>query len=288
MTGIGLRAELRKFCSNTLLNKRTVGLCTLRVRQPWISLIILLLAVALIFEIGCTHLPLGGSLTQPIYYFDNSLPFQPNRIWRVKVRWEPYLLDDQKAMIIKQFQYVLRTQGERKIFESEVIARGGDVRYLKWLEGELFPLGNWEYLDESRIVRYKDYILVTYTTKSIKEVPRDGKLTVSPVSFPDRLLRAVNEGCHELNWDVIAKDDSVGFEVFLESRSAEPDALRWKLIEKSFPTFGWRAWSVGQEKSIAYRTLVFFKTNVSRCPLPPKIHEEFKQIRAGQSMGVEW
>jgi hypothetical protein len=237
---------------------------------------------------ACGHNPIERRLDQPIYYLDNTLPFQPKRIWRLWVKWDPYLLDNSKAMVTKEFQLVVHDAAERRKLESEIAAYGGDTRYLRWLESEVFPIGNWEKREDARIARYSDLTVVVINTKSIKEVPQSGHLNVAPVFFPDYVFRSVTDGCHELNWDVIPIGDSVGTEVVLESRDLIPGADRWKTIEKDLPNFSWKAWSVGQERRIAYRTFLNFKTNVSRCPLPPKIHEEFKRIAQVQSMGVDW
>lgn len=237
---------------------------------------------------ACRHRPLSRSLETASYYFDNTLPFQPNRIWRLKVSWEPYLLDAKKAIVLKQYNFIVHDDNDRRRLEATITAHGGDQRYLRWLETELFPLGNWEKRDDARVARYQNLIVVVLGTKAIKEVPRKGYLSVSPVQFPDPLLRAIFDGCHELNWDVISKDESVGFEVVLESRDSNPGARKWKLHEYDSPAFWWRAWSVGQGHSIAYRTAVKFKTNVARCPLPPKLYDEFKLLKLGQEMGVDW
>lgn len=249
---------------------------------------IILASVALALLTSCGGNPLKNTLTQSEYYRENAIPFQPKRIWRLKVSWEPYLLDDDKAMLVKQFQYVVHHQAERARLEKEIAAKGGDTRYLRWFEAHVFPLGNWEVRNEAKIVRLGDMTLVTLVTKALKESEKTGMLTVEPIAFPDLLFKGFDEGCPELSWDIIPKDESVGLEVVLESRELQPKAERWKFVEKNYKNFYWRAWSVGQERSIAYRTLIHFKTNVARCPLPPKIHEEFKRIRRGQPMGVEW
>lgn len=237
---------------------------------------------------GCGHGALERKLDQPAYYFDNSLPFQPNRIWRLRARWEPYQLDAKKAIILKQFQLIVHADADRHKLEAEIKARGGDAGYLRWLESELFPIGNWEKREEQRIARSSDVTVVTLATRAIKEVPIDGRLTIEPVYFPDPLLRAVTDGCHELSWDVIARDESMGMEVILESRAENPGAERWKRIDYESPVFSWRQWSVGRERSIAYRTAIQFKTNVARCPLPPQINEQFKLVKKAQPMGVDW
>lgn len=237
---------------------------------------------------GCGGAKLKRRLSQPVYHFDNDLAFQPNRIWRLRVRWEPYFLDDAKAMIVKNLQLILHADADRARLEAEIKARGGDVGYLRWLESELFPLGNWDRREEGKIARYDNLIVVSFTLRAQKEVARKGYLTLSPVSFPDPLLRAVNDGCHELNWDVLPIGENIGFEVTLESRHENPRAERWRRIDYDSQNFSWRQWSVGDERSISYRTLVQLKTNVARCPLPPKIHEQFELMRRGQPMGVEW
>lgn len=248
---------------------------------------ILLIALALGLA-GCGHGAIERKLDRPAYYFDNTLSFQPNRIWRLKVTWEPYLLDRKKALVVKQFQLIVHADENRRRLENEIAAQGGDAGYLRWLENEIFPIGNWENRDEARIARVSDMTVISLTTKAIKEVPMKGQLTLGPVYFPDPLMRAVTEGCHELNWDVIPKDDSVGMEVVLQSRSNDPGAEKWNRTEYDSPVFWWRQWSVGQEHSIAYRTAIQFKTNIARCPLPPKIHEEFGRIVKSQPMGVDW
>jgi hypothetical protein len=237
---------------------------------------------------GCGHGPIEHQLDQLPYYFDNELPFQPDRIWRLKVSWKPYLLDAAKAMVFKQVQLVVHSDRDRKRLEAEITSRGGDDRYLLWLEARLFPLGNWEIRDDARITRHSDGVIISLRTHSLKEVPIDDELDVRPVWFPDPVTRAVGEGCHELDWDVIPKDTSVGFEVELQSRHDTPNAERWTLREHDLPTFWWRQWSVGQEHSISYRTVLWFKANVSRCPLPPLVYEQFNKIRLAQRTGIQW
>jgi hypothetical protein len=237
---------------------------------------------------GCGHNPLERKLDQPIYYLDNSLAFQPKRIWRLWVKWEPYLLDDKRALVTKEFQFVVRDETERKRVEADIAAKGGDERYLKWLESELVPLGNWEKREQARVARYSDLIVVVLVTKSYKEVPQKGDLTVTPIYFPDTMLRAAADGCHDLDWDVIPARDSLGLEVVFESRSENPGAEKWKRVERELKNFSWKAWSVGQERRIAYRTAIFVKNNMARCPLPPAVHEEFKLITRAQPMGIDW
>ncbi|MBI3542038.1 MAG: hypothetical protein HY075_02005 [Deltaproteobacteria bacterium] len=176
---------------------------------------------------GCsTPLP-ENRLDHPSYYFDNTLSFQPNRIWRLTVSWEPYLLDDKKAMIVKQYQFVVHGDADRRRLDLEIAAHGGERGYLRWLESELFPLGNWDVRDEAHVSHLRDMTLVTLRTKALKEVPKEGLLTVRPVWFPDPLFRGLTDGCHQLNWDVISRDESVGFEIVLKSRHLNPDAERW-------------------------------------------------------------
>ena len=251
-------------------------------------ILLMIVCILLCGTLACRHGPGKRSLESPSYYLDNTLAFQPNRIWRMKVSWEPYLLDAKKALVVKQFQFIVHDDNDRRRLENSITAHGGDQRYLRWLETELFPIGEWEMRTDARVARYQNLIVVTLDTKAIKEVARKGYFSVSPVQFPDSMLRAIFDGCHELNWDVISKDDSVGFEVVLQSRADNPNARKWKLHEYDSPALWWKQWSVGQEHSIAYRTMVIFKTNVARCPLPPKIYDEFKLLKAGQEMGVAW
>lgn len=238
---------------------------------------------------GCSSGPdFERQLSHPSYYFDNSLPFQPNRIWRLKAYWTPYFLDDEKAMVVKQFELIVHGDVDRKRLEKEIVGRGGDERYLRWFEAGLFPLGNWELRDDARISRLSDGIVVSLRTHSLKEVPKDGSFTVGPVWFPDPVMRQVTDACGELNWDVIPQDTSVGFEVVLQSRELNPSADKWKTREFDSPTLWWKQWSVGQERSIAYRTVMRFKANVARCPMPPYLPRQFAQIAKGQGMGVDW
>lgn len=237
---------------------------------------------------GCSHAPLETHLGQPGLYFDNTLPFQPNRVWRLWVKWEPYLLSEDKAIVVKELQYVVRGERDRKALEADIEARGGDVRYLRWLETEFFPLGNWERREEARIARYKDLMVAVIITRALKEVPRSGRLTLGPVWFPDPIFRAARDGCHELNWDVIPVGDSIGTEVILETRYDEAGADQWKRVERDSSTHSWRQWSVGEGRRIAYRTAILLKNNISTCPLPPRIHADVQQLVRGQPMGIAW
>jgi hypothetical protein len=257
------------------------------------------LVCALVLATGCQHTgPIehkednegfyDNEVDNPVFNKDNGLPFQPNRIWRLKAHWDPYLLDRKRAMVVKQFQLIVHGDVDRRRLENEIKSRGGDERYLRWFEAELFPLGNWELRDDARVTRLTDGIVVSLRTHALKEVPVEGEFTVSPVWFPDPVMKAANDACGEQNWEVIPQDTSVGFEVILQSRLKFPTAERWDKREFDSPTFTWRQWSVGLERSVAYRTLLQFKTNVSRCPMPPYLPAQFATIARGQKMGVDW
>lgn len=257
-------------------------------RQRQISILIMFMLGAS----GCAHAPLPTVASEkpagPEYSFEGDLPFRPDRIWKIQITPKPYLLSDQKALVVKHFQYIARSAGERKRLDTEIAARGGDQRYLRWFESQLVPLGNWEVRDDAQVARFDDRTVVSFTSKAIKEVAKTEMLTISPLDLPDPLLRAVNDGCPSLSWDVISKEESLGIEVVLESHSENPKALRWQSYEENNPAFFLRSWSVGREKGIAYRTAIQFRTTVSRCPLPPKIHAAFARLMRAQPMGVDW
>lgn len=263
-----------------------------RALKPYFKLFSMLGLVALLgaTQTACSRAPYKKkAIAQPLYYLDNTLPFQPKRLWRVIVRWEPYLLDAKKAIVVKEFQLLAHDERERQRIEGDILARGGDTLYLNWLESSVFPIGIWEKRDEARVSRYVDMLMVVLVTKAIKEVPQEGMLSlVDAVELPDPLLAARRHSCGPLSWDVLPRDDSVGLEVVLESRREDPRAEKWNRFERDLPNFYARTWSVGQERRMAYRTFLHAKTNVSRCPLPPKIDALYEQLARGQAMGVEW
>ena len=242
----------------------------------------------LLFLTSCGHNPLSKQIAQPKYYTDNELPLQPKRLWRVLVRWEPYLLDEDKALIVKEFQLVVKDSDERSRLEAEIAHKGGDEAYLRWFEANVFPIGVWERREQARVTRQKDNLTIVLTTKAFKEVPKSGFLNIEPVHFPDPLLEALDRHCQPGNWDVLEKGDSAGVEIVLESRSQQPRAQRWDRVEKDLPNFSWRVWSVAQENRMSYRTTVFIKKSIARCPLPPKVHAEFMRLARLQETGVAW
>jgi len=246
-----------------------------------------LLAIMIASLPGCMHSP-KPLPTEPIYYLDNSLPFQPKRLWRLIVRWDPYLLDDKKALVKKEFQLLIHDGTERSRLETEILARGGDANYLNWFENELVPLGYWDVRDQAQIVRYRDYTAVTLTTKPLKEVTKTGFLKVDPVFFPDPLFRIMREGCAPLNWEAFTTADSVGWEVVLESRDLEPEAVKWERVEGTNSVLDWRMWSVGQGRRIAYRIALIIRGEGARCPLPPEVFSAYERIRKLQPMGIQW
>lgn len=249
---------------------------------------LLTLSIFIIISACSGQHPLSKQIAQPKYYADNELSFQPKRLWRLVVTWEPYLLDKNKALVNKEFQLVVRDGDERKRIENEIRDKGGDEAYLRWFENHVSAIGYWERRDQARISRHKDVLTVVLTTKAFKEVPLSDYLNVAPVSFPDPLLDAFARHCQPDSWDVLEKGDSAGVEIVLESRHPNPGARRWNRIEKDSRNFSWRAWSVAQENRMSYRTVAFVKETIARCPLPPNVHEQFKLMAHRQSMGVQW
>lgn len=232
--------------------------------------------------------PKQQRVAQPLYHLDNSLEFQPKRIWRVIVKWEPYLLDSNKAVIQKEFQLIAHDERERKRIEGDILARGGDELYLNWLESNFLPIGVWEKRDTARVARYHDMLMIVVTTKAFKEVTKKGRLAIAPLLFPDPTVTALRDACAPESWDVLPKDDMVGLEIVLETKSDDPTADKWQRTEVDLPNFSWKAWSVATDRQMAYRQFIHVKANISRCPLPPEIHKAYVKMSAMQPMGVDW
>src|SRR5689334_5392454 len=69
---------------------------------------------------GCQTSRVERQLDKASYFSDNDISFQPRRVWRLKVRWEPYLLDHAKAMLVKNFQLIVHGEGDRRRLEAEI------------------------------------------------------------------------------------------------------------------------------------------------------------------------
>jgi hypothetical protein len=252
------------------------------------KLVLSLTLAMLLATSGCAHKKTEHSLDLPIFFLDNTLAFQPKRIWRMRVRWDPDLLNESKAVLVKQVQFVVSDEAGRKKLEDEIIARGGETRYLRWIESEISPLLETDRREDAKITRLKEATAVVLNFRSVLPVTRRDRLVVSSVEFPDPIFLGVRDGCGGMNWDTFTAGESVGWEVVLESRSLRPVADRWSRIERNAENFSWQAWSVGQGRQVAYRMVFYIKKEIGRCPLSPAVHAEFKSIFSPQPMRIEW
>ncbi|MEW6057889.1 MAG: hypothetical protein AB1540_14875 [Bdellovibrionota bacterium] len=237
---------------------------------------------------GCNPRVKKEKLDENVKEYSSSFPFQPKRTWRLEVSWEPFALDEKKALISKEFQLLIQDDKEREKLEKQIRDHGGDEPYLLWLESQLIPLGDLEVRAIGRIIRYQDRTVVLLAYRAPVEIERRGLLTAGPVSFPDPLLRALRDGCPVLEWEQIQGDDSFGIEVVLVSRARDPRGLLWKPEHIQVKGFSSRSWSVVQGRQLAYRSLVALKDTVSRCPLPLTFRRLALSVGDFAPMGVEW
>lgn len=242
---------------------------------------------------ACSHQALTLP-KDPAHYVDNDVPFEPLRLWRLIISFEPDLSDSSKFYVYKDFQLNIRDQQERKLFREKV-SESSEESYLRWLSAEFFPLGNSDDKVSQHLTEYKDLTQMTISFKSRRSVsaanPNQPWVSASPIFFPDPLWKAFHEGCAGLNWDTLDLGQSLGFEITYKTRNLDPKALKWTKKQFENDQIFWKVWSVGQGKQISYRIYLRLKTVISRCPLPPSVFEALEQLQKYQQvnpMGVEW
>ena len=154
---------------------------------------------------------------------------------------------------------------------------------MRWLETSLSPIGIWDELREARIARYQKSTVAVVVTESVKELPADGWMSLKPeqISFPDSLINDLKTACNIRSTDVIDREESLGIEIVLESRSEKPKALGWEYKKFTSDFLDIKTWSQGQGKRISYRVLMNTDAGVSRCP-------RLARTDIFQQMGIEW
>lgn len=236
------------------------------------------------------------SLQDASHYQNNDLRFLPNRHWKLTVGWIPdgnQAFDQARAKIIKKFQYIVRGEKERQKLLEAIAEAGGEESYLRWLEGELQPIGASDIRKNARIESLRNETIVTLVMNSRDSVAVTGELSIPLYFFPDPILRTAKQACSTYDLGVYEGGESVGFEVVLQSRLQsrhkvnELFATRWQKEQQAVREIAWQSWSVGAKKQVSYRTLVEVKTKIPRCPLPPKAYEQLLKIRSfGEAIGL--
>ena len=233
--------------------------------------------------------PDGGSMrVDENTIFDRALVEQPRRFWRMRIFWEPYLLNDAKAYVHKEFQLVVRAEAERVKLEKQITEFGGDAQYLMWFEQQLGHIGVGDRIKSAKISRFKDATVVLLATRSMSDVFRTGDLSVPDLYFPEKLFEHLREGCMTGAVDLVPSGESVGVEVVLESRQENPTVTQWQTIQEVSDDLVVRSWSSPQNNRIAYRKMLSTKRSVVRCPQDIRLRMQLQRFWKTQAMGISW
>ncbi|HRK01094.1 MAG TPA: hypothetical protein PLH57_00390 [Oligoflexia bacterium] len=239
---------------------------------------------------------------------DASLGFHPKRLWRLVLRWDPFMMDRKQAWVQKDFQLFIEDSRERQQFEKEINLIGGEEPYLAWLQTRLAPIGRSDRLLESRISRLRDSTIVSLIYRSENPVPIKGAFSVEHVEFPGMPTAVRSLGCasndESFMSESIEKDLNIAFEIVLHSRRIAllNNTYSAQVAESSLPLYAslWEQMRFRTDRvqvaershvlkdRVVYRTGIRISPPFAKCPIRPEDISLLTKLRFWQPMGVEW
>lgn len=200
---------------------------------------------------------------------DNHLAYRPDRGWRLLMRWAPDPADDARAFVEKEFRFYAHSEKEKALLKSRMESFPEPELFYQWIESGLEPLGDNDRRAKAEVFTEGGAQVVALTYRAIASVPREGLLRPGKFLVPDPFLKKNLRGCAPSEVAQIEAGESLGFELWIQSRSPAPLVESWKFREDKTETGSVRRWSVAEGPRIGYRVWIRTTHAHSACPLPP-------------------